>query len=397
MTTFYQIKQQRSNLYLACLAAFICLMTIKLSYFVPTVLTMRTIYFFVKCLAAIITLKFIILDDFSAKIKLLVTGIIIIFYFLAKKSLDSNIFYYAVLLIGAADVDFDKILKTYLLTVSISVFFILFSCLTQMIPEQIVARSSQLHISRLSLGFLTPTDLAARCFYLMAAYYAWRELLLKNWEKVVFLLFTLLIFTLTNARLDLLMMLLLWFIGFKPSWFKNLITKLEFRGLAILTAIYICLNVSLAYFYDPYNSWFRILDRLLSSRLSLGNIALHQHGVPWFGQYVAEHSNGGLRVPTNYFYVDSSYIRLLVISGVIITIIVLTIIFYLLWKFCQTKSYGLLAFLLLTLLSSAIDQHLVEVSYNIVLLAAFATVTAPKQPLTLYSPDSFNSFPLNYR
>lgn len=109
--TFDQLKRRRSVFYLACLAAFICLMTIKLSYFVPTVMSMGQIYFLVKCLALLISCKFIFLDDLSIKAKLLTVTAIIIFYFLAKISQDSNVFYYAILIVGAFDVDFDEILK----------------------------------------------------------------------------------------------------------------------------------------------------------------------------------------------------------------------------------------------------------------------------------------------
>ncbi|MFT8407468.1 MAG: hypothetical protein ABF650_12165, partial [Liquorilactobacillus nagelii] len=62
----------------------------------------------------------------------------------------------------------------------------------------------------------------------------------------------------------------------------------------------------------------------------------------------------------------------LVISGIVISLIVTAVIFYLLWRLNNSHSTSLLFFLLLALLSSAIDQHLVEVSYNIVLLAVFA-------------------------
>lgn len=378
--TFDQLKNQGSNIYLACLAAFICLMTIKLSYFVPTVMSMGQIYFLVKCLALLISCKFIFLDDLSIKAKLLTVTAIIIFYFLAKISQDSNVFYYAILIVGAFDVDFDKILKTYIFTVVITILYIIFACWTKIIPEQIVPRAGQFHFLRLSLGFLTPTDLAARCFYLLTAYCAWRKLSLIKWEKIGALLFTILVFSLTNSRLDLIMMLLLLLIVIKPDFFKQLLDRLQFRGLAILTALYVFLNVALAYFFNPHLAWFRVLDHLLSSRLTFGNIALRQHGVSLFGQYVAEHSNGDLVPPTNYFYVDSSYIRLLVISGIVISLIVTIVIFYLLWRLNDSHSTSLLFFLLLALLSSAIDQHLVEVSYNIVLLATVAKVR----------PDNYN-------
>ncbi|MFT9373998.1 hypothetical protein [Liquorilactobacillus hordei] len=376
MSILYRLKQQRSNLYIVCLAFFLFLMTIQLSYFVPRIITMNQIFFLTKIIALVVAFKFFMLDDLTLKKKVIVLSILIIFYLTTRISHDSNIFYFSFFIIGAYEVDFENILKTYLGVEVFCIFIIIIACIFKIIPEQIITRLDNKYVLRLSLGFLTPTDLAARFFYLLTAFYAWRKLQLRLVEHLLSLGIIGIIFVLTNARLDFILMLLLWVIGFKNKWFKYLIDTIKFRGITVFVSLYIAVNILLAYTYNPHWAWSQMLNHLLSNRLFFGFIALKQHGISLFGRHLIEISNGTIQPqpPANYFYVDSSYIRLLVISGVLLSSFVLMLIFYLLNKFYKLNSYGLLAFLTLVIISSAIDQHLVEASYNIILTAAFAYV-----------------------
>lgn len=92
-----------------------------------------------------------------------------------------------------------KILKTYLGIEVFCVFIIITACIFKIIPEQIITRLDNKYVLRLSLGFLTPTDFAARIFYLLTAYYAWRKLQLKLVEHLLSLGLIGIVFVLTNA------------------------------------------------------------------------------------------------------------------------------------------------------------------------------------------------------
>lgn len=376
MAIFYWFKRQRDNLYLGCLAFFLFLMTIQLSYFVPFLLPMNQIFLIVKLISTIVGLKFLLFDRWSVQQKIVIFIMLIFFYYLTTVSHDSSIFYYAVFIVGAADVPFRKILTTYLCSATFSTLVIILAYLIRLIPGQIITRLGHHFIMRFSLGFLTPTDFAARTFYLLLAYYAWRNLQLKKIEQLVSLLLIFLIFILTNARLDLILMLSLWLVGFKSELFIQLVEKINYKFLTLFVSCYILGNVSLAYFFNPHSHILQQINHLLSNRLLFGYIALHQHGISLLGKYIIETSNGTIspHPPANYFYVDSSYIRLLVISGMLVSILVMFLLYFLLKKIFVAKEYGILVFLLLAILSSAIDQHLVELSYNIIFLATFASV-----------------------
>ena len=59
-------------------------------------------------------------------------------------------------------------------------------------------------------------------------------------------------------------------------------------------------------------------------------------------------------------------------SGLVSFVIVIGLLAYLTYYFVKNKFYPLLIALFLVFLSSFIDQHLLEISYNILLLSLFA-------------------------
>ncbi|MFT8872978.1 MAG: polysaccharide polymerase [Sporolactobacillus sp.] len=64
------------------------------------------------------------------------------------------------------------------------------------------------------------------------------------------------------------------------------------------------------------------LNNLFTGRLYLGYEALHRYPITWFGQHVIENGGGkaGALVPSlPYFYIDSSYLHLLLKFGIVFT------------------------------------------------------------------------------
>ena len=74
---------------------------------------------------------------------------------------------------------------------------------------------------------------------------------------------------------------------------------------------------------------------------------------------------------TNYFYIDSSLVRTLLMQGIIAYIFIIWLILRNVRKFSTNRQYSLLLALLFIVLSSAIDQHLIELSFNFIFLASF--------------------------
>lgn len=379
IVSFYQrLQSQYANLYLTCLAAFVFLMMIDLSYAVPVIFPIYTLYLAVKSVAFFILIIFLLRNDLTLRIRLAVIISLLCFYFFSKCSGDSDFFYYAIFAITAWKLDFKKIIWTFFWIGLSTTSLIILASLLKLIPTQIMDGRPGFQVLRFSLGFLTPTDLAARIFYLLLAYYTWHKFQVSIPEKIISIILVALTFLLTNSRLDLIMLLLLLAIAFFPKQVKKNLRQLGSYFISWLVAFYLIIFLALTVFFDPKIKLFQILDGWLSKRLSLGQKGLFDHGITLFGQHVIEHSNGNLAfaIQKDYFYIDSSYIRLLVISGLITTIIACSVIFYLIYLFVKKQTFSLLIALLLVIISSAIDQHLLQLSYNFILLAIFADLSA---------------------
>src|SRR5699024_2009460 len=144
----------------------------------------------------------------------------------------------------------------------------------------------------------------------------------------------------------------------------------------LFVTLFIIFNLGLAYFYSSANPIFRKLDSLLTGRLSLGHIGFKDYNATLYGQFVYQNGWGGLHgAITNYFYidfyVDSALVRTLLLHGIIAYIFILLLILRNARKFSTNRQYSLLLALLFIVLSSAIDQHLIELSFNFIFLASF--------------------------
>ena len=124
------------------------------------------------------------------------------------------------------------------------------------------------------------------------------------------------------------------------------------------------------------------INNILSGRLSVGHIAFENFNVPFFGQIIEQTGNGGLHHGVySYFFIDCSYIRVLMMNGLFSFLILVAFLVILSNKFLNEKAYSLEIALLFVALSSIIDQHLLEISYNCLLLAMFADISYFKNEL----------------
>ena len=125
----------------------------------------------------------------------------------------------------------------------------------------------------------------------------------------------------------------------------------------------------------------RFLNDLLSTRLALGNNGLLAYGIKLFGQpLIPMNGWGGNRVNvftdglgvTTYFFIDSSFLNMLISYGLLLTLVV--IIGLTIFLFLRTKKndYLLPMIFLAIAICSAFDQHFLEVTYNIFFLAVLA-------------------------
>jgi hypothetical protein len=115
------------------------------------------------------------------------------------------------------------------------------------------------------------------------------------------------------------------------------------------------------------------LNKALSGRLELGHEGFIRYELSLFGQFVDQNGLGtSTSFEGDYFYLDSSYINILLRFGLVILDVVLAIITTLSLRERRRDSYFRLMILTVVSLQSMIEHHLIEIAYNPFLLLLFA-------------------------
>lgn len=331
------------------------------------------IVFIATTVASIIILcKIIVFDNYPILAKLLIISIWIILFAAGKNSYDYNLYYYSFYIFGAKDIDLKKILKWYLAIISLSVAITTIIAILHIIPTLSVGRSNSA-VLRLSMGAIYPSDLAARIFYLMLGYIVIKKFSLNLPEYISLISITITTYVVTDTKLDLILMIMLLLSSIFYKYISNVLDHTNNIVLNLTVILFILINLFLAYIYNHNNFILKILDKALTGRLYFGHIGFKDYNVTLYGQYVYQNGWGGIhKAVTNYFYIDSSWVRVLLMQGVIVYLFILWLIVRNTNNFLLDKKYGLLIALLFIVISSAIDQHLLELSYNFIFLATFA-------------------------
>ncbi len=302
-------------------------------------------------------------------------------FFLASRG-DTMVLDAALFTAGAYGVSFKRIGMLYVFTgCFISLLALIFSQ-TGYIPDyQFNTNFGDKFTFRHSLGIIYPTDCFAHIFYLAVTYF------LIRWKRVtyieiaaaeaVFAVF----YYLTRARADMIAgtAMLLIILILKITGFREL--KIPAKVSKALAAVFmpVCAAVSVVtiMFYDETVPWLNNIDAKLSYRLSLGKVGMELYGFKLLGNSnFAENgnANGGVRDYAYVFY-DSAYVKYLYKYGIILLLVLFVV--YALIGSKMVKSgmqYGLL-FIFLIASTYIIEHHMLELSYNITLLALTADIS----------------------
>lgn len=299
-------------------------------------------------------------------------------------SLNTNtwdMIYYYVMIVAAQDINFKSIVKVFLATVVTMLVFTIFSAKLGVIAGVTNMRLGSSDL-RYALGTVYPTDLAARLFYIELFYIALRKFKLNLPEYITCLSLAVFTYIVTDTKLDVLLMLLLILAVYFKDAIILVLEKIQNLGVTLILGSMVAMIVILTYGYNSKMWILNKINNILSGRLSVGHIAFENFNVPFFGQIIEQTGNGGLHHGVySYFFIDCSYIRVLMMNGLFSFLILVAFLVILSNKFLNEKAYSLEIALLFVALSSIIDQHLLEISYNCLLLAMFADISYFKNEL----------------
>lgn len=285
------------------------------------------------------------------------------------------LFLLAFLMVGAKDVDFKKILMVYLL-VGVTIMVVAFSASQYGFIEDLtyVASRGETQFTRHSFGILYPTDYAAHLFYMVLATVILFQKQLSTMAKVwLSLLVGLSVYLTSNAQTTTICLIVFAVLCIMEWVFRKYMGQIEkvLRWAPVLCAAGFFALVKL---YDNARQWTIDLNEWLSNRLLYSKIAMIWIPRKLFGQYVVENGNGLAEGTTeNYFFLDDSYIRILVEYGYIAFIVVFVLLFLLSKKAAEKKQFIFVIALVAISIHSVMEHHMMELEYNPLWLALFAS------------------------
>lgn len=307
-------------------------------------------------------------------------------------------FIWVLTVVAAKDVPYRKILRVHLL-IGIVVVGLAFCASLLGVIENLAYPTVDRGV-RYSFGCLYTTDFAAHIFFMLLTVYYLYHKSLRWYHYIGTCLAAGLVYWYCNAKLDTICILLLaavfgayhimrWQRGreqiqrldgeagdIQPILFKRtracmrlkkLFGKLAFISLpAAGFAMYLLTSA-----YREENEFLEAVNLAITGRLMMGKRGLEQFGLSFFGKNVPMEGMGGsLKHTKPYFFIDCSYLFILLRYGILFLGIVFVVYGTICYK--RREDTALMLAILLLAVSSAIDQHLLEEAYNPFGYALFA-------------------------
>lgn len=236
--------------------------------------------------------------------------------------------------------------------------------------------------TRWAFGFLYTTDFAAHIFYLSLVF----AYLIRKRVNIVYsfvpAFLSLFVFYFAKAKLDTVLMIMIT-VALICYRYVNL-SRLKTHRHLISTVPFVMgiFSVGVSWIYEPNNRIFSVVNDVLTNRLAMGHLALYEYPIKFFGQYISQNGSGGLSFETGltskgtnlaYFFIDSSYIKILLGFGVVFFLIYLYGLSRSMYVNLGKENYMLPIILTIICISSVIDQHMLEVAYNPFLICIITT------------------------
>lgn len=380
-STYSDVIINSQNIYELGLAIYLVVSLIQFSTFMDY-FSDNSMHYLLYIGLGLILFKIFFLDKQDLKefaVKILTLGFLVLIW---RTSSDFMLLTMGVYILGAKDVQFRRIIKLYFIVGTMTLLFIMVCSLTGVIKNLIYHRIFN-SVTRQSFGIIYPTDFAAHVLYLLLAYSYLKFEQLSWGSYACYLVIAWLLITFCDARLSAITIV----IAIPVLWLgqKALRGNKVARGLTYfywwIPAILAYLTICSYYFYTQSNSLFEKMNYFLSGRLFLGKLAIDKYGFSWFGTHVIEHGWGGSKGfkmttsnPDNYFYIDSSFLRVAILYGIIALIIIVTIMTIITWRSVHVYRYALASIITLVAISAIVEQRLVDLSFNPFLLALLANI-----------------------
>lgn len=331
---------------------------------------------------ALVLLKIFLFDDLDLKWLAIDAIVLILLLITWRTSKEFSLFSMGIFVLGARNVDFKRIIKIYFYVRMLLLAFVVISAMGGLI-RNLVYRRDMTNIVRQSFGIAYPTDFAAHVLYLILAYAYLKFGKIKWYDYAVFLAAAVFLVKFSDARLSAYAIILsipvLW-IGQRAQT-DHLLSRFIASFYWTVPILLAYLVIIASYFFTPSNKTLTKVNNASSGRLFLGHKAISEYGFSMFGKQIIEHGWGGANglkmsqnAPANYFFVDSSFLRMTILYGIIMAIIILLAMTKISWESFQKGSFALASIIVIVSVSAMVEQRLLDLAYDPFLIALLANV-----------------------
>ncbi|MBF1196000.1 MAG: polymerase [Fusobacterium periodonticum] len=299
---------------------------------------------------------------------LIVMGLFIAMFIVAKNRdglLDINVL---LLVFSARDIDFRKLLGTF----SVATFLVL--CLTIYASQQgIIANMFMKADSgyRFSLGFNYVSFASQRLFFALCTYLMFRGKRISYLELLVLLLATIYMYQQTSTSSPFyLSILILTYALLSIKIFKKEFIIGNFLSKALAQyGFIVALAVILYFCFYSSDNLFHLVNQFTHNRLRLSVDGFRNFGVSWLGQPISFTTLDMFgNFTSNYNYIDSSFVQLLVIDGLIVSTFMLFALTKVMGYFVSIRKDIVLACLGIMIIHGMFDPQMLVLRYSPLIL-----------------------------
>ena len=279
--------------------------------------------------------------------------------------LDINVL---LLVFSARDIDFRKLLGTF----SLATFLVL--CLTIFASRKGIITNMFMNADggyRFSLGFNYVSFASQRLFFALCTYLMFRGKRISYLELLALLLATIYMYQQTSTTSPFyLSILILTYVLFSIKIFKKefiienfWLKKIANYGfiLALIITLYFC-------FYSSGNL-FHLVDQFTHNRLRLSVEGFRNFGVSWLGQHIIFTTMDIFgNFTSNYNFIDSSFVQLLVIDGLVVSAFMLFALTKVMKYFVSIRKDIVLACLGIMIIHGMFDPQMLVLRYSPLIL-----------------------------
>lgn len=325
--------------------------------------------------------KIYVMDEWQVSGKLVITALLVASIISWRTAQYPELLVTMAFVLGARSVDFKQVARWYLYLSVTLLLVIAATSLVNIVPNLVYV--SNLRPNRYGLGMAYTTFVASHLFFSALAYCYVRFGKLKWFDYIGIAVVATIAMVYTDTRLDfyamLLMIPVMWVTqrAAEGKRFSRMIASFWWMAMPVLAVI----TITAAYFFEDSNHIYRKFNELLSGRLSLSRKAFRLYDPNLIGRFIHEKSFGGVKGKTfanqnqnglsaDYFYIDSSFVRMLLLWGLIIFVLFIVIMTFIAIVSTVQKEYALSAIVMLVAINSMVEPHAVQLIYNVFILAS---------------------------